>query len=470
MVPMLCFVAVLVIEYMGFRRRMKEYRELEHFAEFLSDLKNQFYLCKNVTESIFRAAEQVPGSLRKRLEEICFLLEEDADGTTWKEERLPEHLNCVRVFRIQCRSAVQYGSGKNGAESVFVKNMTELRRDVQNECYRRAQAMYLFAGMGIVVAMPMVFLPFVRWFGSVTLEDLNVFYDGQTGAAVVTIFYMLTAGCYLLLSMVRKNDKRIYHRPEVLRRLFSLAFWKKTESMLKGGWAERYGAERMAEAGIEANGIQYWFVCGAMGIGCAFVSALLLQKMSFTAKVIAFLGGAGIGMGIMMGFYKYLAYLRKLGKNGEILNLQSIVLLLIDVPNMTLMELLDVLGTCGALFQKRLYRCTDEYAAEDVKALERLVEEESNAAFRQLAGRILASERIGLKAAFEEIATDRHFFREQLRLESEEEQKKKAANAQVIVFLPMMFLLFAYLILPFLGASLGQMGEIFKEMEQIRYF
>lgn len=467
---MLCFVAVLVIEYRGFRKRKKEYWELEHFAEFLSDLKNQFYLCKNVTESIFRAAEHMPGSLRKRLEEICFLLEEDADGATWKEERLPEHLNFIRLFRIQCQSAVQYGSGKNSTESVFVKNMTELRRDVQNECYRRKQAMYLFAGMGIVIGLPMVFLPAIRWFGTVTLEELDLFYDGHAGNVIVGMFFIITAGCYLLLSLVRKTDKRVYYRPKLLRYLFSQKWFGALEQACRGKRLESYGAKRLAEAGIDASGLQYWIMCAAMGIISVFVTMLLLKEMSFRVKMIAFVCAAGAGVGITMGFYKYLSYLRRLGMNGEVLNLQAVILLLIDVPNITLTVLLEVLGDCGALFQRQLYRCADEYAAEDITALERLFQDESNLPFQQLAGRIVVAERVGLKAAFEELRTDRHFFREQLRLDSEEEQKKKAANAQVIAFLPMMFLLFAYLIFPFLGASLGQMGEIFKEMEQIKYF
>lgn len=466
---MLCLVAVLVIEYRGYLRRTREYRELEHFAEFLSNLKNQFYLCKNVTESIFRAAEQVPGSLRKRLEEICFLLEEDGTETTVTEVVFPEHLKCARLFWIQCRSAVQYGSGKNSAESVFVKNMTELRRDVLNECYQRAQARYLFAGMGVVTAIPLFFLPLVRWFGVATLEELKNFYDGTVGRGIAVLFLLLTIGCYLLLGLVRKVDKRVYCRPEVIRKIFSGKWFSVVFRRLKGSMAEQYGEACLKQAGIDADGMQYWIVCGAGGVCGGMLSRLLLRDISLGAGIFA--GGIFVGVGVivMMGFYRYLGYLRRLGMQGEVMGLQAVVLLLIDVPNITLMELLDVLGNYGELFRKRLLRCADEYVAEDVSALERLFEEASIPVFRQLAGRILASERVGLKSAFEEIATDRSFFREQLRLDSEQEQKKKAANAQVIAFLPMMFLLFAYLILPFLGVSLEQMGEIFKEMDQIRF-
>jgi len=467
---MLCFVAVLIIEYKGFRKRTREYRELEHFAEFLSDLKDQFYLCKNVTESIFRAAERVPGSLRKRLEELCFWLEEDTMGAMIPEESFSGHLKYIRLFWIQCRSAVQYGSGKNGAESVFVKNMTELRRDVQNECYQRTQSMFLFAGMGVVAVLPVVFLPFIRWFGSATMEELRAFYEGRAGTMVVAAFGLLTVCCYLILCMVRQSDKRLYQRPKFFQHIFSWHGWQWGAEFFKGSKIEQKGRKQLEDAGIEANGMQYWFVCGIVGVGVSLLSAYLMYDTTVSERVIGIVCGVIIGTAIAMGFYKYLGYLRKLGRGGEVLGLQAMVLLLINVPDITIMELLDVLGICGELFRKTILRCADAYAAEDEKALETMIEAESYPVFRRFAGRILVSERIGLRAAFSEIESDRHFFREQLRLDMEQERKKKAANAQIVAFLPMMFLLFAYLIIPFLGASLEQMGSIFKEMEQIRYF
>lgn len=442
---MLCFVTVLGIEYRGFRKRRNEYRELEHFAEFLSNLKDQFYLCNNITESIFRAAEQVPGSLRKRLEEICFWLEEDTAEATFAEERFGGHLTYVRLFCVQCRSAVRYGSGKKGTESVFVRNMTELRRDVQNECYQRMQSMYLFSGMGIVTVLPVVFLPMIRVFGKVTMEELQAFYEGQTGKWIVILFGALTIGCYLVLYVIRQTDRRGYQKPKLLTCL-----------------------ERTA--GGKAKGNLYWIICGIFGIGTVCITRILGIEGNVAEQIALTIGSMIIGTGIGMGVIAYLGYLRKLGAEGEVLGMQAIVLLLMEVPCITITEILDVLGECGELFRERIRRCADEYAAEDEAALKRMFEEAEHPSFRQFAGHILTSERIGIKAAFAEIASDRHFFREQLQMNMEQERKKKVANAQVITFFPMVFLLFAYLILPFLYISLEQMKEIFTEMEQIRFF
>ena len=454
---------------MGYRQRAKEYRELQHFAEFLSNLKDNFYFCKSVTESVFRAAEGVPGNLRKRLEEMCFLLEEEDMRTVMKEEYGRGSEKFFRLFQVQCRNAVQYGSGKNGTESVFVRNVTELRRDVQNECFHRKQAMYMFAGMGVVTALPVVFVPFIRWFGRITMEELGGFYEGKAGKSVEAVFLLLTVVCYFLLCLIRQTDKRIYQRPSLLKRIFMCDRYQRWCASFQNSMLERWGKQRLMAVGMEESGMQYWSVCGFFGVIMALLALFVFRTLSPGEALFLFCGGFLGGVGAAMGLYQYMAYLRRLGMRGEVLGLQSVVLLLMNVPNITMMEVLDALGACGELFRKRFLRCAVEYAAEDTKALERMQEAAEHSSFRELVARLIASERIGLKAAFEELDADCSFFREQIRLDREEEQKKKAANAQIMVFLPMLFLLFAYLILPFLGISMKQMGEVFREMEQIRY-
>jgi len=399
---------------------------LEHFAEFLANLNYEFYVCKSVTESIFRASECMPGNLRRKLEEICFLLEGEDMENAVAEYRYPVHLKYLKLFFIQCQNAVQYGSGKPGTESVFVKNMTELRRDVQNECYKRSQAAFLFAGLGLVAAVPVVFVPLVRQFGTVNMPELKKFYEGAAGQFTVIGVSIVTVCSYALLTIVRKTNGAFYRRPK--------------------------------------------YLCMAAAVGLALCSAWIVRGEGIARMTAAVVAGAALGVGMVLLFYRYSEYLRKIGMGGEVLGLQSVILMLYDVPNMTVMKLLATLEDYAELFQKTLLRCADRYASEESEALELLRREEAYPAFRQLAGRIAISERIGLVRAFSGIAEDRQFFREQQRLDTEQELKKKAANAQVLAFAPMAVLLFFYLIFPFLFASVGQMTEIFKEMEQIRYF
>ncbi len=466
----LYFAGICLTEYRSFQKKRKEDTELAQFADFLSNLNYEFYLCKNVTEAIFRAAETVAGDLRKRLEEICFWLEEEESEAMAAECKYPRHLKYLKLFFVQCQNAVWYGSGKSGEETAFVRTMTELRRDVQNECYKRTQAGFLFAGLGLVAAVPIVFLPFIKCWGCGNMPELERFYNSTAGRLTETVLWFLTFCCYGLLIMLKRMDGTIYRRPECIQRLLEQEFFVKAAKKWEGTAPERYGRNKLRRIGIYRSGTEYFWVCGAAGVLLAGVALWLLRGESFGIRFMGtgFAGGVGIAGG--MFFYRYLAYLRTLGMSGEVLGLQSVVLLLYRVPNMTVMKLLSVLEDYAELFQRSLRHCSNAYAAEDEEAFIELRQEETYPAFRQLAGRLAVSERIGLVRAFSDIEKDRQFFREQERLDTEQTLKKRAANGQVLAFVPMMFLLFAELIIPFLAASLSQMSEIFLEMEQIRFF
>ena len=103
-------------------------------------------------------------------------------------------------------------------------------------------------------------------------------------------------------------------------------------------------------------------------------------------------------------------------------------------------------------------------------ALQKLYDEVSYLPFRQMIARLMMSDKVGLREAFSDLATDRRYLREQLRIRREQERKKKAAYAQIAAFGPLFFLLFAYLIIPFLVMSLGQRGELFEQMDRLRIY
>lgn len=467
---MLYVITVCLIEYRGFSKRRREYKELEHFAEFLSNLNYEFYLCKSITESIFRAAESVPENLKRKLEELCIVLEDDSKAEVWEDFKVPKHMKSFKLFAIQCRNALQYGSGKSGEASEFTRNMTELRRDVQNECYKRAQAGFLFAGMGLVSALSIAFLPLIKQWGCKNMSNLGKFYNGSLGQFTSGILCIVALCCYGFVALIRSMDKTVYKRPAILNRIYDGYLFQKISEKYKGCNMEKRARVRLHRAGIYRNGMEYWCSCIAAAVLFMSGAGWFLREKAIQWVLLGMVLSGVLGGIAMAGVYRYLGYLRELGMSGEVLGLQSVIMLVYNVPNMTLSRLLEILEEYGEVFRRSLAECADRYSYEESDALTKMREGESDMGFRQLAGRIAVSEQIGLKRAFSELAADRLFFREQQRLDTEQELRKKAANAQFFAFAPMMLILFAYLIIPFLISGFVQMSDIFTQMQQIRQF
>lgn len=435
----------------------------------MSNVCYEFELSKSVTEAVYLSTEKTNGQLRRRLERIGRILEEDAEQEL-TEVRFPRYLKQLKLFLIQCRNAIMYGSGKKGKESVFVRNMTELRRDVLNECLKREQASFLFAGLGFVSAVPVLFLSLVKSWGSGNMPELLTFYNGTAGKAIAVVTILVTIICYVFLSLVRKVDGSMYRRPWVVSAFFESRPAEYFSNVFPKGRAENWARKQLEAAGIYRKGSEYVLACGTCGILLSLLVFLIVRGerpgIVTGSSIGAFLLG---GMG-MMGFYRYLAYLKNIGVNGEVLGLQSIILMLFEAPNMTISKLLETMEEYAVIFRRDLLSCADRYAAEEGDALQRLIGTTDYSEFKRLLHRLHISERLGLFHAFSELSADRQYFREQQRMDTEQELKKRAANAQVVAFLPMFFLLFAYLIIPFLVASLSQMSKIFSEMNQMKMF
>lgn len=443
---------------------------MKEFAEFLSNLCYEYELCRSVTESVYLAAEKVNGEIKHHLERLGRVLEEENTEQDISEIRFPRYLKQMKLFLIQCRNAIMYGSGKKGQESVFVRNMTELRRDVLNECIKREQSAFLFAGLGFISAVPVLFLPLVSRWGSDNMPELLEFYGGISGKLTAAATILITVICYIFLSLVRNVEGSVYRRPKVFGYFFDSGFAAALGTWFSGKKLEKWAGKQLETAGIYRGGTDYLLACGMSGTVLSLLVIWIVRRegimLMLCAGTLAFLLGA-VGM---MGFYRYLSFLRNLGVNGEVLGLQSIILLLFEAPNMTIERILEIMEEYSSVFRRELAACADRYAAEEEEALLLLIREGSFPEFTRLIHRLQISERLGLFRAFVELAADRQYFREQQRMDTEQELKKRAANAQVVAFLPMFFLLFAYLIIPFLTASLSQMSEIFSEMNQMRLF
>lgn len=448
--------------------RRKERMELNLFSCFLSDLCYEFYLCKSVTEAIYRAGEKVEGELKTRLEEINRILEEEESENALTDFRYPRHMKQLKLFLVLCRNAVQYGSGSNEDDSVFARNITELRRDVQNEEMKREQASFLFSGLGFIAAVPITFIRAVQDWGCTNMEQLQEFYAGLAGKSIAVAIGVVTVLCYLFLYLVREVDSRLYKRPFLLRRFYELGAIQWISSRMENHPAEQRARKRLLAAGIDRNGAEYYISCIVLGSVFSFGMLFVVFRESYKIAIPALVGAFAVGYLAMMITYRYLAYLKNLGVNGEVLGLQSIILMMFEAPNMTIGTLLETMEEYAVIFQRELLNCSDRYASEENEALKSLMAENLPQEFRRLAHRLYLSERLGLRRAFSELAEDRQFFREQQRMDTEHELKRRAINAQVVAFVPMFFLLFAYLIAPFLIASLKEMSEIFQEMSQMK--
>lgn len=156
---------------------------------------------------------------------------------------------------------------------------------------------------------------------------------------------------------------------------------------------------------------------------------------------------------------------RKMDKDNEIMQFQSIILMLMNIERVDVQTILEWLCRFSYAFREPIATCLNNYEAGEEEALETLKESVPNKDFQRIVDQLeSAVTRISVKDAFDELETERAFFYEKRKDANENLVKKKASIGQVIGFTPMVLLIGGYLVAPLLIVSILQMLNYFSQM------
>ena len=156
---------------------------------------------------------------------------------------------------------------------------------------------------------------------------------------------------------------------------------------------------------------------------------------------------------------------RKMDKENEIMQFQSIILMLMHIDRVDVQTILEWLCRFSYAFREPIATCLNNYEAGAEAALEELKDSVPNKDFQRIVEQLeSAVTRISVKAAFDELETERSFFYEKRKDANEDLVKRKASIGQVLGFTPMVLLIGGYLIAPLLIVSILQMLNYFGQM------
>lgn len=157
--------------------------------------------------------------------------------------------------------------------------------------------------------------------------------------------------------------------------------------------------------------------------------------------------------------------IRKMDKDNEIMQFQSIILMLMHIDRVDVQTILEWLCRFSYAFREPIATCLNNYEAGAERALEELKDSVPNKDFQRIIDQLeSAVTRIPVKAAFDELETERAFFYEKRKDANEALVKRKATIGQVLGFTPMVLLIGGYLVAPLLIVSILQMLNYFSQM------
>lgn len=174
---------------------------------------------------------------------------------------------------------------------------------------------------------------------------------------------------------------------------------------------------------------------------------------------------AMIGYLVPTGVLMFKEKIRAMEKENEIMQFQSIILMLMYIERVDVQTILEWLARFSYAFKEPISTCLNNYEAGATEALEELKDSVPNKDFVRIVEQLeSAVERIPIRAAFDELETERDYYYEKRKQSNEALIQKKVAIGKALGFTPMVILIGGYLVGPLLIVSIMQMMSYFSEM------
>ncbi|MCX8075313.1 MAG: hypothetical protein N2749_07005 [Clostridia bacterium] len=157
--------------------------------------------------------------------------------------------------------------------------------------------------------------------------------------------------------------------------------------------------------------------------------------------------------------------LREMEKENEIMQFQSIILMLMYIERVDVQTILEWLERFSYAFKEPIATALNNYESGATEALEELKENVPNKQFLRIVEQLeSAVERIPIRAAFDELETERTYFYERRKEGNERLVQKKVSYGKALGFAPLVILIGGYLVAPLMMVSIMQMVSYFSKM------
>lgn len=177
---------------------------------------------------------------------------------------------------------------------------------------------------------------------------------------------------------------------------------------------------------------------------------------------------AVLGYMAPLGILYFQYRLRQLEMEDEVMQFQTIILMLMRIERVNVEMILEWLERYANIFKAPISKCVNNYESGSWEALEQLKNDVSYMEFIRIVESLQAAvEKIPIKDAFDELETEREYYREKRKASNERLISRKGMIGKVLGFAPMVCLFIGYLIAPLVYIGLTSMTSTFSTMSEM---
>lgn len=204
-------------------------------------------------------------------------------------------------------------------------------------------------------------------------------------------------------------------------------------------------------------------------------AALILDKLETVNaeylkwfEVLIALLVAEIGYATPNLLLKFQVRMRQMEMEDEVMSFQTIIMMLMRIERVDVEMILEWLERYADIFKEAISKCLNNYESGGWEALEEMKGEVTYEPFIRIIESLQTSvEKVPIREAFEELDSDRDYYKDKRKETNERLISKKGMIGKVIGFGPMVITFVGYLIVPLVLIGMTSMMSSFNSMSSL---
>ena len=151
----------------------------------------------------------------------------------------------------------------------------------------------------------------------------------------------------------------------------------------------------------------------------------------------------------------------------EVMQYQVIILMLMRLERVDVEMILEWLDRYADIFKEQISKCLNNYESGAYEALEEMKEEVTYQEFIRIIESLQSAvEKVPIKEAFEELESDRDYYRDKRKETNARLIDKKGRIGKAVGFAPMVVMFVGYLIFPLMYIGMTSMSSVFTSLQE----
>lgn len=170
---------------------------------------------------------------------------------------------------------------------------------------------------------------------------------------------------------------------------------------------------------------------------------------------------AAVGFILPNIFLMFQVRTRSYEAHNEVSQFQSIIMMMMGIERIDVYEIIEWMEKYAVIFKEPLEKCVSNYASGMDEAIDQVARETTFLPFQKLMHNLkIASDKLSIRKAFEELEREKAFFFETRKEENHQIISKKISTGTFVGLIPTLYTVFAYIITPMGIAAYNQMSKI----------